>query len=279
MKYFLKKLTFSRTLAFLLASLWLIVTFLPFFYMIINSFKDQRQLMKNGAFSLPDPLYLGNYETILKSSYPRYFINSVTIVFLSLICVLTIASMASYIFARIPTKMSNFLYSIVVACMSIPIHISYIPVFILTKKFGIYDSIWALLGPYVTFNLPISIFILTGFMKGLPKEMEAAAQIDGCSQFQTFLRIILPLCKPGLVTVGIYDIIHFWNEFSFALVLTQSKVNRTLPLAPWDYKAEYTANTPVILAVLTLSTLPMLIAFVFGQDKLVKGMMAGAVKG
>jgi raffinose/stachyose/melibiose transport system permease protein len=125
----------------------------------------------------------------------------------------------------------------------------------------------------------MSVFILTAFMQGIPKELEEAAEIDGCGKFSTFFRIIFPLSTSGLATLGIYNGVVIWNEFSFVMVLTQSQRSRTLPLAIWEYQGQYSSNTPVIMAVLALSALPIILLYVFGQDKLVKGMMAGAVKG
>ena len=127
--------------------------------------------------------------------------------------------------------------------------------------------------------MPISVFILTGFMKGIPKEIEESAEIDGCNKIQMFFKMILPLSKPGLSTLAIYNGVNMWNEFSFAYTLTQSSENRTLPLAVWEFRGRYSMNTPMIMAVLVLTLLPMLIMFIFAQDKLIKGMTAGAVKG
>lgn len=149
----------------------------------------------------------------------------------------------------------------------------------MTKNVGIYDSIWALIGPDVAFALPISVFILTSFMKGIPKEIEESAEIDGCNKYKMFFKMILPLAKPGLSTLAIYNGVNVWNEFSFAYTLTQSVQSRTLPLAVWDFQGQYAMNTPMIMAVLTLTVLPMIILFILAQDKLVKGMTAGAVKG
>lgn len=143
----------------------------------------------------------------------------------------------------------------------------------------VYDSIWALIGPYVAIGIPISVFILTGFMKGIPKEIEEAASIDGCGKIKMFFTIILPMAKPGLSTLAIYNGVNMWNEFIFAYTLTQSRENRTLPLAVWEFQGQYSMNTPMIMAVLTLTLLPMVIMFIVFQDKLVKGMTAGAVKG
>jgi raffinose/stachyose/melibiose transport system permease protein len=109
--------------------------------------------------------------------------------------------------------------------------------------------------------------------------MEEAAEIDGCGKFSTFFRILLPLSKSGLATLAIYNGVVIWNEFVFAMVLTQSQAVRTLPLAIWEYQGQYSINTPLIMALLVLSSLPVILLYIFAQDKLVKGMMAGAIKG
>ena len=175
--------------------------------------------------------------------------------------------------------MRGFIYLLIVACMSIPMHVTLIPVFQMSINTGLYDSLWALIPTNVAFALPLSVFILTGFMKGIPKELEEAADIDGCGRFRRFWQIILPLSTPGLSTLGIYNGVNMWNEFIFAFTLTQKEENRTLPLALWNYQGAYSSNTAMIMACLSLSVLPMIILFCILQDKLVKGMMAGAVKG
>lgn len=197
----------------------------------------------------------------------------------SLILLLFVAACASYPLSRFKFKLCKPLYALVVACMSIPVHITLIPIFKMSQVTHLYDSIWGLIGPYVAFGVPISVFILTSFMKEIPLEIEESAEIDGCNKGQIFFKMILPLSKPGLATLAIYNGVNMWNEFSFAYTLTQSANSRTLPLAVWDFQGQYAMNTPMIMAVLTLSLLPMIIVFIIFQDKLVKGMTAGAVKG
>ena len=196
----------------------------------------------------------------------------------SLILLLFISACASYPLARFKFKLAQPIYGLIVACMSIPVHITLIPVFKMSKATGLYDSIWALIGPYIAFAVPISVFILTSFMQEIPREIEESAEIDGCGKIQMFFSMILPLAKPGLATLAIYNGVNMWNEFSFAYTLTQSSPNRTLPLAIWEFQGQYSMNTPMIMAVLTLTLLPMIIMFIIFQDKLVKGMTAGAVK-
>ncbi len=163
--------------------------------------------------------------------------------------------------------------------MSVPMHVTLIPIFKMTNDIGLYNKLSALIGPYVTFALPMSVFILTGFMKTIPKEIEESAEIDGCNRFRNFFTMILPLSKSGLSTLAIYNGVSMWNEFAFANTLITTPSKKTLPLALGQFKGEHSLDIPLILAVLTLSVLPMIILFIIFQDKLVKGMMAGAVKG
>ena len=265
--------------AFALAIFYLIVSFMPFIFMVLNSFKEKFEMLTKGVFNLPDSLNFANYTEVLTGGFSKYFMNSVIVLTISLLLLLFIAACASYPLARFKFKLANPIYAGIVACMSIPVHITLIPVFKMSRATGLYDSIWALIGPYIAFAVPISVFILTSFMKGIPREIEESAEIDGCGKIQMFFSIILPLAKPGLATLAIYNGVNMWNEFSFAYTLTQSSEKRTLPLAIWEFQGQYSMNTPMIMAVLTLTLLPMIVMFIIFQDKLVKGMTAGAVKG
>ena len=266
-------------IAFIFAIFYLIISFMPFVFMVLNSFKEKFEMLVKGIFSLPDSFNLANYQSVFAGNFWKFFGNSVIVLAVSLTILLFISACASYPLARFKFKLANPLYAMIVACMSIPIHITLIPVFKMSQSTGLYDSIWALIGPYVAFAVPISVFILTSFMQGIPREIEESAEIDGCNKYKMFFKMILPLAKPGLSTLAIYNGVNMWNEFSFAYTLTQSTQNRTLPLAVWEFQGQYSMNTPMIMAVLTLTVLPMIIMFIFFQDKLVKGMTAGAVKG
>ncbi len=269
----------SWGVAIILAVIVTFTSVMPFIFMVFNSFKGKFEMLTKGVFSPPEKLNFSNYQEVLDGGFVRYFGNSVFVLCISLLLVLFIAACAAYPLARFKFRMNGFMYALIVACMAIPIHITLIPVFQMTKSLGIYDTIWAMIGPNVAFALPISVFILTSFMMGIPREIEESAEIDGCNKYRMFFTMILPLAKPGLSTLAIYNGVNIWNEFSFAYTLTQSPKNRTLPLAVWDFQGQYSMNTPMIMSVLTLTVLPMIILFIFAQDKLVKGMTAGAVKG
>jgi raffinose/stachyose/melibiose transport system permease protein len=273
------KSNLSWAIATLFAFIALVISILPFFYMILNSFKNRFEMLMEGIFTLPQKLDISNYTEVLSGGFLGYFANSVLLLVISLVLILFISACASYPLARFNFKLRNPLYAIIIACMAIPIHVTLIPVFKMSQTLKIYDSLLALIGPNVAFALPVSVFILTGFMASIEPEIEEAAEIDGCNKYQMFFRIMFPLAKPGLATLAIYNGVNIWNEFSFANTLTQSAEHRTLPLAVWDYQGQYVMNTPMIMAILTLTVLPMIIFFAFAQERLVKGMTAGAVKG
>lgn len=208
-----------------------------------------------------------------------YFFRSVIVVAISLVLMLMISAFAAYPLSRMKFRFRNLIYAGVVAMMAIPMHVTLIPIFKMNTNMGLYDTLWSLIGPYVTFALPMSVFIQTAFMSTIPKEIEESAEIDGCNKYRSFFSIILPLSKSGLSTLAIYNGVSMWNEFAFANTLLQTPSNKTLPLALGQFKGEHSLDIPLILTVLVLSVLPMLILFIVFQDKLVKGMMAGAVKG
>lgn len=267
------------TIATFFACVWVLVALIPFVFMVLNSFRKQFDMLSQGVFHLPDPWYFANYPGIVQNGFFGYFFRSVIVVVISMILMLIISAFAAYPLSRMKFRFRAIIYAGIVAMMSIPMHVTLIPIFKMTTKVGLYDSLFALVGPYVTFALPMSIFILTAFMMTIPKEVEESAEIDGCNKYNNFFKIILPLSKSGLSTLAIYNGVSMWNEFAFANTLLQSPAQKTLPLALGQFKGEHSMDMPLILAVLVLSALPMIILFIIFQDKLVKGMMAGAVKG
>lgn len=261
------------------ALIWLLIAGIPFIFMVLNSFKSQFEMLQKGVFQLPAGFYVDNYTSVLSNGFLQYFFNSVIVLVISLAILLFITACAAYPLSRMKFGLRKFLYALIIACMSIPIHVTLIPVFKMTTSLKLYDTLAGLIGPNVAFSIPISVYILTTFMETIPKEIEESAEIDGCGKFRNFFAIILPLSKAGLSTLAIYDGIAIWNEFVFANTLTQSVGAKTLPLAISAFQGEHSMNIPMIMSVLVLTVLPMIILFIILQDKLVKGMMAGAVKG
>lgn len=270
---------FARFAVPTLGLFWLAVTTLPFIFVVMTSLKSQQETFTGSVWALPEKLNFENYLAVLQGGFWVYLRNSVFVLVLSIGLILVISSMAAYAFARLKFRLNKPLFGLIVAGMIVPIHITLIPIYLLIRNVGLYDTQFALIGPYVATALPISIFILTEFMRQIPKELEEAAKLDGCGPFGIFWKVFLPLSGPGLSTVAIYNGISLWNEFIFAYLLTSNPANRTLPLAIWDFQGQYTSNIPAILSVVTLTSLPLIVAYAFGQERIVKGMMAGALKG
>lgn len=263
----------------LLALIWLAVTTVPFIFVVATSLKTQDETFNSPVWALPKHLYFGNYAAVLEGPYFTYFRNSLFVVGVSVVLIVIVSAMAAYAFARLRFTFNKTLFALVVAGMIVPLHATLVPIYLLTRNLGLYDTPFALLGPYVALSLPVSIFILTEFMRQIPRELEEAAQLDGCGPFGIFWRVFFPLSGPGLATVAIYNGIGLWNEFIFAYMLTSTSEHRTLPLAVWDFQGQYSSNVPAMLAVVTLTSLPLIVAYAFGQERVIKGMMAGSLKG
>ncbi|PWU67646.1 carbohydrate ABC transporter permease [Gracilibacillus dipsosauri] len=261
-----------------LAIVILMVTGLPFLIMTLTSFKGQMEFMTS-PWSIPESFSLENYLLLVELNFFGYFANSLIVSVISVIIVIIIAAMASYPLARLKFRLNRPIFILFMVGMMIPIHTTLVPIFILTNKMGLYDSLFGLIGPYIAFALPVSIVIFTQFMRDIPKELEESAKMDGCSHLRLFWNIIFPLLTPAVATVAIYNFIHIWNEFIFALVLTNSSQNATLPIGLREFYGEFSVNIPGIMATLTLGSLPLLLVYFIAQEKIVTGLAAGSVKG
>lgn len=262
-----------------LGLVWLAVTTLPFLFVLLTSFKTQEETFSSSVWALPASLNFAKYQEVLQGAFVTYLLNSMFAVGMSVLLIVLLSAMAAYVFARMKFRLNKPLFGLVVVGMIVPLHATLVPIYLLTRELGLYDTHFALIGPYVAISLPISIFILTEFMRQIPQELEEAAQLDGCGPFKIFWRIFFPLSTPGLATVAIYNGIGLWNEFIFAYVLTSTPEHRTLPLALWDFQGQYSSDIPAMLAVVTLTSLPLIAVYAFGQERIIKGMMAGALKG
>lgn len=261
-----------------IALFFLLVAGYPYLYMIATSLKTQEEFFQHSQ-SLIGSFTLDNYRLVFQLGIGRYFLNSLLISAVSVALVILLAAMVSFCLSRVEFRFSRPLYFLFLAGMMIPVHTTLIPVYILSKDLGLYDSLWALAGPYIAFSLPISVIIMTQFIRDIPRELDEAAVVDGAGRTRLFFSIIFPLLAPATATVGIYNFIHIWNEFVFGLVLITTPRKMTLPLGLREFYGEFSVNVPGIMAALTLGTLPLLIAYFISQEKVVRGIAAGAVKG
>jgi raffinose/stachyose/melibiose transport system permease protein len=269
----------SRILIYVLAVLWVLITIYPLIFLIQNSFKTSTEFFMGEVWRLPGKFSLTNYQRVWENHFPRFLLNSLFVVGVSLIILLATGSSAAFGLSRIRFRLSGFFYYLFVGGLTIPVHITLIPVYIVTREIRIYDTLWALIGPYVAFNVPVAVFILASFMADIPASLEEAGYIDGANRFQVFWKIVMPISSPAVTAVGIYNSVILWNEFIFPLVLINSMSKRPLTLALWNFQGEFSADVPVMMAALLLSVIPLLIFYAITKERLIEGLVAGALKG
>lgn len=268
-----------KCIIYVLALIWLIITIYPLFFLVQNSFKSLMGFLNTSVWAFPEKLSLINYQRIIENNFYRYFLNSAFVVCISMLLILVVGSSAAFGLARIKFKLRNFFYYIFIIGLTISVHITLLPVYVMTRTIGLYDTLWALIGPYVAVNLPVTIFILVSFMEAIPLSLEEAAFMDGAKHVQVYWHVVLPISRPALTAVGIFNTVVLWNEFVFALVLISTEKLRTLTLALWTFNGEFAVDVPAMMTILFVSMVPLLVFYAIVREKLIEGLTAGALKG
>lgn len=302
-----------NALRYALLCAYLLAVVLPLLWVLTTSAKSTQQIYKD-PFGLPRVLtapsretarpLLNNYRKAwVESRFSRYFLNSVFVVGVSLALILLLGSMAAYALARFEFRGRTLIYYLFLSGLLIPMQLILIPLFFqysdmseaLTRWFAppfaalgrgnltvsLHDSHFGLILIYVAASLPFTVFTLTAFFKTLPNEIREAAQMDGASEYGVFFRVMMPLAKPGLVTVAIFNFLGLWNEYLFGLVFLNSDALKTLPLglASISMQAQYKSDFGLMFAGLVIAMLPTLLVYLFLQEKLTRGITVGALKG
>jgi len=258
---------------------FLIITVIPLIWLLISSFKTNFEF-ETQAFALPKVWQWNNYaKAIQMAGLLRLFLNSIIVAACTTVVNLLVASLAAFAIAREQFRFRETLLNIILAGILVPIIALMVPYFRIIITLKLYDTLPALILTYSAINIPISVFLIHGFMKSIPKELEEAALIDGCSFGQRFTRIIFPLTKTGLVTAGTFVFIYCWNEFIYALLLTTSKSTRTLQLGISFFRSQFVVDYTGMLAAIVITMIPTIVVYIFLHEKIVSGLTAGAVKG
>ena len=254
-------------------------TFFPLVWLFISSFKTNLELQMQ-PFDLPAVWQFQNYINAVQiSGLPRLFVNSVLVSALSTVVCMIITSMAAFVFAREKFRGQQTMLNLLIAGVLVPIIALMAPYFRLTHRLGLYDTLLALVLTYTAINIPISTFLMHGFMRTIPKELEEAAVIDGASFYQRYWHVILPLSKTGLVTAGTFVFLFSWNEFIYALLLTSSMASRTLQLGIRFFSSQFFTDYTSMFAAIVLTIIPSVAVYVFLHERIIKGLTSGAVKG
>ncbi|MCI2415836.1 carbohydrate ABC transporter permease [Saccharopolyspora sp. K220] len=258
--------------------IWLAVIILPIYYVVISSLRTESGFFASNPLAPPTSISFDNYALVLHSGFGRYFLNSVIVTLASVVTTVTISLMAAYAVVRGEGRFVRSAFSVFLLGLAIPVHATIIPLYYMITRAHLYDSLLALVLPSIGFAVPITVLILANFIRDIPKELFESMRLDGATDRHMLWSLVVPLTRPALVTVGIYDALHVWNGFLFPLILTQSAEQRVLPMALWTFQGEFTVNVPAVLAAVVLSTLPMLAAYVLGRRYLVRGLTAGFSK-
>lgn len=251
----------------------------PIIWMLYSSFKTNPEFNRS-ILALPKTLHFENYITAFKmGNIGQYSLNSLFNAVISSAIIIIFSFIVAYFIARFKFKFRKIIYITFLFGMLVPIHALLVPVFIQYKNLGLFDTRFTLLIPYVAFGLPFSIFLMEGFIRTVPRELEEAAYIDGSGFLSTMFRIVFPVCKPTVVTIGLLSFLDGWNEFPFALVLIRSDHLKTISLGLLNFNGQYSKEYTTQMAGLIMAVLPIIIIYAFMNKQIIEGMTAGAVKG
>jgi raffinose/stachyose/melibiose transport system permease protein len=261
------------------AWLWLVVVMLPVYWIIITSFKSQSNYFAiNPLLPSTDPT-LENYRLVIQSDFARYFLNSTIVTLGAVVPAVLISFMAAFAIVRgSASRLLRGVNGLFLLGLAIPLQATIIPVYLIIIRLHLYDTLLAMILPSIAFAIPLSVLVLSNFIRDVPKELFESMRVDGATEWGTLWHLAFPLTRPALVTVTIYNGLFIWNGFLLPLILTQSPNQRTLPLALWTFQGQYSVNVPAVLASVVLTTLPILILYAVGRRQLLSGLTAGFSK-
>jgi ABC-type glycerol-3-phosphate transport system permease component len=260
-----------------------LVVIIPFIWMIILSLRTSMGILTN-PYGLPNPPRWGNYVKLMvepRIRFYRYFVNSTFVSVFALAVNSAIALLAGYGFgrSRYYFKGRTILYTVLLFALMLPPQIMYIPQFTMMSRYGLLNTRWSLVLLYAARQLPVSTYLMATYFSQLPGELEDAARIDGCTDFGTFRRVMLPLARPALATVILLNFMFFWNELLLAVTMVTNPNLRTLPAAMMMFVGEHGSDYAMAATSLVTSAAPIVVLYLFLSERFIEGMTAGAVKG
>ena len=259
---------------------WLLVNLFPVYWMFTFSLKNNAEIFGDNVVGLPKHWLWSNYVSALNTGKMGvYFLNSAIVAVATILITLVVALMATFALTRLIWKRRVTLNKFFMLGLTIPIHASIVPVYVTLSRLHMLNTYWAIIIPYAAFSLSMAILVCTGFMNEIPRELDESACIDGCSVWGIFLRIIVPLMKPAVATVGIYTFLQCWNELMFANIFISKSALKTLPVGVQALSGQYTTDWGPIGAALVLATFPTLFIYIFLSKKIQDSFVAGAIKG
>ena len=275
-----KKYLTKEALVYVLLIVWFIINIFPLYWMFTFSLKSNAEIFGENVIGLPNNWLWSNYETVLGvHNLGGFFLNSIIVTGATILLTTIIGMMAAFALSRMVWKGRKVANHFVILGMTIPIHASILPIFIVLSKLGMLNSYQSLIVPYTAFALAVAILIFIGFMQEIPRELDEAACIDGCGVWRIFRHVIFPMMRPSIATVGIFTFIQAWNELMFAVIFISKSEFRTLTVGIQTLSGSYTRDWGPIGASLVMATFPMLLMYIFLSRKIHESVSAGAIKG
>ena len=269
----------AKAAKYLFMLTFVLVSVGPILWAFISSFKTYAEI-NSSALSWPSSFRPDNYISAFRyAPIAQYFLNSVIIVGCSVLVTVALVAMCSYIISRFDFKLKTLIVLLISASLMLPAQAISQPLFAIFQKLGIFDTKLGMVIVYSAMGIPMSFFVMTSYYKTISMALEESAYIDGATFLQTFLHIILPLAKPGLVTIAMLQFINTWNEFYFALMLTSGNRARTVPIALNYYMGTFANNYSALFAAVVMTVLPTILVFILLQRQVMESLTAGAVKG
>lgn len=251
----------------------------PLIWLFISAFKTSEDFFQN-PFSLPKEWIIDNIIRAWEvADLGVAMINSTIVTVSATALTVFVSALTAYAISRFSFRLKGVLMGFFLLGLLIPIHSTLVPLFILMNKINMLNTYWALILPYTAFELPIGIFLTVAYMSTIPKDLEESAYIDGSGYWGIFLKIMFPLSVPILFTVAILSFLRFWNEFVFALVFINDSKLKTLPLGLAIFSDGYTTNYGLTMGAMAVAVVPTIIMYLIFQEQIMKGMLAGAIKG
>lgn len=261
------------------AIIWTIFSVAPLIFTVMSSFKSTNDIYGN-AFSLPKTMSYFNYETALsKANIVTAIFNSFFLAISTTILVVILATLVAYVITRTGFKFRNLVLTYFVIGLTIPMHTTIIPIADIINRYGFKNHLTPLIFLYATFQLPFAIFMMSGYMRGISKEIDEAAIIDGCGRLRLVFGILLPLAKPAAATISVFTFLSVYNEFIFGLMFLTDKTKYTISVALMSLNGRYSSDKGAIFAAICMFIIPIVIIYVLCQKHVEKGITAGAVKG
>ncbi|MFI9169156.1 carbohydrate ABC transporter permease [Streptomyces lincolnensis] len=255
--------------------LWLVIVLVPVYWVVVTSLRTREGFFDANPLAVPTSPTLENYRLVLDSGFTHYLLNSTLVTVGATLLTLVVSFLAAYAIVRGTSRALRWAFSVFLLGLAIPLQATIIPVYYLIAKAQMYDTLPAIVLPSAAFAIPLTVIILVNFLRDIPDELYESMRADGAGHWRMLWSLAVPLSRPALITVTIYDALNVWNGFLFPLILTQSPDKRVLPLFVWSFQGEFTINIPAILAAVILSTLPILALYILGRRQLISGLTAG----